>query len=338
MVATINPAKKRRIRLKLGMLGNWDIDTSRPEAKKDAAKGPGLFGAAARLKDREKLSSGGGFGGRVAPTADTLAWIEREASRRGGTEEEKQKRVVEYARSQGLSGSDVARLGGVGDVGDNAFTRDFGNIVKGLPRLGYLVAKESFLLPVRAPVSLIRGEEPSFSKNLVRPFLQSYADKYGPILPGGRPIGETWEQVKEQPVSTGLDAGALLFGGFSAGAKAGRFARAPGTLKERLVASRETPERMLKTGETEVWMPSSPNAATLAGQRGYDRLSGFLENARREGKLAPIVENVLDPLTADVRGARQFERLSRQVVRRAGSSFARSMRTVNKMPEEARGK
>src|SRR3990167_2278170 len=95
---------------------------------------------------------------------------------------------------------------------------------------------------------------------------------------------------------------------------------------------------MLKTGETEGWMPPPPNAATLAGQRGYDRLSGFLENARREGKFAPIVENILDPLTADVRGARQFERLTRQQVRRLRSAYAQAMRTVKDTPEEARVK
>src|SRR3990167_10649186 len=104
MVATISPAKKRRIRLKLGMLGNWDIDTSRPEAKKDAAKGPGLFGAAASLKDREKPSSGGGFGGPPAPSreeeTDALAWVAKEASRRGGAREGKLARARDHAKRQ----------------------------------------------------------------------------------------------------------------------------------------------------------------------------------------------------------------------------------------------
>ena len=127
MAATISPAKKRRIRLKLGMLGSWNIDTSRPEAKKDVAP------------SRAKPAPGS----FLARSATALSRERKAEVRRRLREQETL--AAEYVREQGLAREQEA----------HARLRAEGAIEGSLGRLAGLAKGTYGITPVGAAANAI---------------------------------------------------------------------------------------------------------------------------------------------------------------------------------------
>lgn len=102
-------------------------------------------------------------------------------------------------------------LGPLGSLFRNA-GREVSDIALGIPQAGFNLVSSVEQEIRHRPYELLNplGLTGVIAKKaLLEPQARYFQEKYGPLLPGGRPAGETLEAIKKSPVSTALDVLAL---------------------------------------------------------------------------------------------------------------------------------
>lgn len=230
-------------------------------------------------------------------------------------------RAEKYARATGDTTAvfDIARATGATSpllrksaIIDNAVTRDVNAIVSGFPRLAWITGRD-----VVGQIVHPSQNRYALTEDVFRPMGEAYKEKYvAPFLEGGGGFGQLLHNIGQTPVSSALDASAVLSGAAMLG-KAGGL--------------RYTTPRVIPTGTTEVGIVPSPNPlAEFIQRQVVDPFSVRAQQLRDQGVPIPA------RFTSDVRAAKQTHRDLELNMRRVRAAAAQDLNEVLDIPRAAR--